>query len=183
MLGFLLGTACIVGVVAVARSSYRWGRWNRFGRGFGCGPGEFAGRYGTGEWGRHRGLGHGRSSWGRGFRLRGLFERLETTPGQEKVFTSAAEQLRQAREKVREELQRSRREVAQALRGEQFNPASIREIFARHDLLIADFRAAALDALSKIDESLDDRQRKILADLIESGGGFYRGPASYGGYV
>jgi Spy/CpxP family protein refolding chaperone len=115
--------------------------------------------------------------------MHGLFERLEATPEQEKVFASASEQLRQAKEKIREELVRLRREVAQALRAEQFNPASIREIFARHDLLISDLRAATLEVLSKIDEALDDRQRKILADLIEPGAGFHPGATGYRGYV
>ncbi len=186
MLGFVLGAACLVGVVAVARGSHRWGPpWRRFGRGFGCGRSELAGRWGyEGGWGAAGGRWSERGRWGRDFILQSLFESLETTPGQEKVFLSAAEEFRQAREKLREELDRSRREIAQALRSEQFNPASIREIFARHDLLIAELRNAALDSLSKIDEALDDRQRKRLADLIESGGGFHRQSAgSYRDYV
>lgn len=183
MLSFLLGIACIVGVVAVARGRRRWGRWTRRGPLFGCGPGELGGRYGGDRWGRHGDLGYGGSFWAQSFRARGLFERLETTPAQEKVIASAAEQLRQTREKLREELARLRHEVAQALRAEQFNPASMREIFARHDLLISDLRTVALEVLSKIDEALDDRQRKILAELIEPGAGFHRGAAGYGGYV
>lgn len=115
--------------------------------------------------------------------LRSLFERLDATPGQEKVFLAAAEELRRAREKVREEMATSRGEVAQALRGEHFDPAAIRNIFARHDLLISEIRNAALDSLSKIDEALDPRQRKLLADLIGSGPGFGGRAPAYRDYV
>ncbi len=154
MLSFLLATACIVGIVAVARGTHRWSRWTRWGPRFGCGRGELGGRFGEDRWGRHRDFGDG-----------------------------AAEKLRHAKERIRQEEARLRREVAQALRAEQFNPDSIREIFARHHLLISDPRAAALEVLSKVDEGLDDRQRKMLADLSEPGAGFHRGAAGYGGYV
>jgi Spy/CpxP family protein refolding chaperone len=126
--------------------------------------------------GHHHGRG-GRWSW-RG-RMRWLFERLDTSPGQEKVFVKAADDLTEAFEKMRDELRNTRAAIAQSLRGEHFDANSLRELHEKHDALIAQLRETLRGAMAQVHESLDPRQRRELADLIEHGWGYgYRG---YGG--
>jgi hypothetical protein len=97
MFGFFFGTACLAGLIFALRRH----RWHH----------------------HHHGRG-GRWSW-RG-RMRWLFERLDTSPGQEKVFVKAADELTEAFEKMRDELRNTRAAIAQALRGEQFDGTSLR---------------------------------------------------------
>jgi hypothetical protein len=142
MFGFLLGTACLIGLVAVVRR----GRHGPFG---------YRSRH------RRHGL--------RGA-LHALLSRLDAAPGQEKVIVAAAEELleraRDAGRKVRE----TRRDLAQAVRGERVDEARLSEVFGRHDAAIGELRAGSVQALQKVHEALDERQRKILGDLIDSGG-------------
>jgi Spy/CpxP family protein refolding chaperone len=128
----------------------------------------------------HHGRG-GRWSW-RG-RMRWLFERLDTSPGQEKVFVKAADELTEAFEKLRDEARATRAAIAQALRGEHFDAASLRELYEKHDALLAQLRETLRTSMSQIHESMDPRQRRELADLIEHGFGYgYRGYGRCGGY-
>ncbi|MGZ3461625.1 MAG: periplasmic heavy metal sensor [Archangium sp.] len=149
MFGFIFGGACLAGLLYTLRRA----RWHR----------------------RHGGP--GRWSW-RG-RMRWLFERLDTSPGQEKVIVQAAEDLTESFEKLRDELSASRATLARALRGETFDSASMTELDARHDELLANLRRALRTSLSKIHEALDARQRRELADLLEHGWG--HGYRRYGG--
>jgi Spy/CpxP family protein refolding chaperone len=111
--------------------------------------------------------------------MRWLFERLDTSPGQEKVFVKAADDLTEAFEKMRDELRNTRAAIAQSLRGEHFDAGSLRELHEKHDALIAQLRETLRGAMAQVHESLDPRQRRELADLIEHGWGYgYRG---YGG--
>jgi uncharacterized membrane protein len=149
MFGFIFGTACLAGLIYTVRRGRHW----------------------QGHGGRH-----GRRSW-RG-RMRWLFERLDTSPGQEKVLVQAADDLTEAFEKLRDEMSAARASVARSLRGESFDAASLREMDARHDELIDNLRKTVRTSLSKIHEALDAKQRRELADLLEHGWGYgYR----YGG--
>lgn len=149
MFGFVLGTACLAGLLYTLR---------------------------RGRWHHHHG-GPGRRSW-RG-RLRWVFERLDTSPGQEKVLVQAADDLTEAFEKLRDELSATRAAIARSLRGESFDSAALRELDARHDELVDNLRKTLRTSMSKIHEALDPKQRRELADLLEHGWGYgYRG---YGG--
>lgn len=149
MFGFIFGTACLAGLFYTLRR----GRWHH----------------------RHGGPG-GRWSW-RG-RMRWLFERLDTSPGQEKVLVQAADDLTEAFEKMRDELSAARASMARSLRGESFDAAALREMDARQDELIDNLRKTVRASMSKIHEALDPKQRRELADLLEHGWGHgYR----YGG--
>jgi Spy/CpxP family protein refolding chaperone len=110
--------------------------------------------------------------------LRGLFERLETTPGQEKVILEAIDDVKSAASKVREEAEGGRRDVAEALKGAHFDQEKVRDIFARFDVKTEDVKKAAMAGLGKIHEALDEKQRAELADLLASfgrwGGGWSR---------
>ena len=161
MIGFIIGTLCLIGLFKVLRG----------GRGFGsCGPG----------WSRWGHGGRGRGRWGGGWRdddgwggpsvlLRGLYERLDASPGQEKVIREAAEELRESAHKLKGELGGSRADVAEALRSPSFDETRIGEVFARHDAAIETMRKAAVGAAAKVHAVLDDRQRERLADLVQHG--------------
>ena len=175
MLGFLIGTACLIGFLKLARM----GRRGRFGYGRGCGGygrggygGGFDPRGGDDGWGGHEGpwtgRGHG-GPFGRWFILRRLFSRLDTTPGQEKVIKTAIDELRAAADKVRGDVKAARPEVANAIRMEQFDETAFGEISHKIDEAAQAMRRATIDAIAKIHAVLDERQKKLLGDLVESG--------------
>jgi Spy/CpxP family protein refolding chaperone len=145
-LGLVIGAAIAVAVMLIARKARRLRRF----RGF-------AGR--SGKWGR--GL------FRRG-RLYRIFERLDTTPGQEKAIRTAylafAEDVRGARE----ELMKSRQELAQAIRGAELDEAAITTMFSVHDELLGRVRRSALDGVRAVHEILDERQRRRLAEILET---------------
>lgn len=194
MLGFVIGTVCLIGLIKV----WRWGRWHRYGGhgwhgqhawgGHGCHGaggddcGGRGGRRGPGGFFRDDAMGGGGfgGSIGRSSVMRAVFERLDTTPGQEKVIVGAVEQLREAAGSLRDEGKKSRNDLAQALRAPAFDEALFGEAFARHEATLGDLRKKVMDAFAKVHDALDDKQRDRLADLIESGprfrgfGGPYR---------
>ncbi|APR86976.1 RNA-binding region RNP-1 (RNA recognition motif) [Minicystis rosea] len=209
MLGFVIGTLCLIGLI----KTLRWGRrraWAAYGYGGGCGGGY--GRYGGGcgegwdgggwggyrehgghhgGWGGHHGgWGGHHGGWG-GYRehggfgggwggpsvlLHGLFRRLATTPGQEKVIREAIDEVRAAAREARGEARASRADLAKAMRSPAIDEVLFGEMFARHDVAMESLRKATIGALAKVHDALDEKQRAELASLIESGPGFFRGP-------
>jgi hypothetical protein len=171
MLGFLFGTACLIGLFKVARGGchgYRGGgRWGE-------------GGYGDHSWGppwRHRG--HGGRGFGPRFFLRSIFERLETTPGQEKVVMQAADEIRDAFGKAKSNLRETRSDFARIFRGDVVDEASLSDIFVKHDTVISETRRSAVEAVRKAHEALTEEQRSRVADFIERGRGregWGRGP-------
>jgi hypothetical protein len=107
--------------------------------------------------------------------MRGVFERLDTSPGQEKVILDAVEKVRGAGERFRGELGETRRELARALRGEHLDIGAVRGLFEKHDGLLNGLREELLGGLSRVHEALDERQRRELAEIIEDVGRFGRG--------
>jgi len=160
MLGFVIGTLCLIGLVKVVRRGHG-GRW---GRRHGCGGGGFAG----GGWGG-RGYGRGPRAW-----LNRIFSRLDTSASQEKVIVSAVDELLGAVRDMRGEGQASRVDIARLLADESFDAERMGELFARHDDALRKAREAFAGAFGKVHAALDANQRTELARLIESGpfGGF-----------
>jgi uncharacterized membrane protein len=70
---------------------------------------------------------------------------------------------------ARRDFRGTRTDIAAAIRAEVLDRASVEAVFDRHDQVIDKVRQSAVDAFARIHETLDERQRKILADLIESG--------------
>ncbi len=153
MFGFVVGALCLVGLLKVARHGGHW-------HGGGFGRGSRGGRFGRGRW-----------------MLRWLFERLETTPGQEKVILESVDQVREAAFKARGSFRDFGPDVARALRGEKLDHEQLKQAFTRQDTELEEIRRTLLVSLEKIHEALDENQRKELAELIERapmfGGGGY----------
>ena len=151
MLGFIIGTVCLIGLVKVLRRGRGWhGQWGHASYGYGNG---------------YQG---GRRRWF----LRRIFERLDTTPGQEKAIVGALDELRENRRVLREEAQQTREELARVVAGGLVDDAALEETFARHDRLLAQLRVSFVEALKKATEALDERQRKQVADLLQRTGRF-----------
>jgi hypothetical protein len=174
MVGFIVGAACVVGLVKWLNGGFGW----RCGRG-GCGYG--------GHEGWHRGWrgGYGSPMAGRGvgrrWALRWLFERLETTPGQERAIVQALDRLAEHRSALREEIRATRTEVGRAVESGLVDDGTFEDTFARHDRSLAQLRVSVVEALKTITETLDERQRRELAAVIAKGGRPFAGWWGRGG--
>jgi uncharacterized membrane protein len=176
MFGFLIGTACLIGLIAtVRRHRHAYG----CGYGYGYGPRSYGGCGGRRGEGRHdddhrhhdEGPPWARRRWSRGPRgiLSMISRRLDLTPGQEKAFREAFDELRSAMRKGRGELKDSRRDVARAFRAASFDAVLLGELFARHDSTLEEIRKAVVGALAKVHDALDERQREEVAKILEEG--------------
>lgn len=198
MFGFVLGTACLVGLGLMARRRRRWYAYaGGCGYGPGCGDGYGYGRHGFhGHHGWHGHHGHhgGQGPWGGGFHepeaggwegpqgggfggrwwrggLYAAMRRLQLTPDQQTVVREELERLGAVLREHRQEWSASRRDVAQAMRGESFDATVMGELFGRHDERLAEVRKAVMEALGKIHAVLDDTQRQRLVELLDRGAG------------
>lgn len=145
MLGFIIGGITAIGLIKLIHR--RHARLDRTGY---CGPGFGAVRRGLGP------------RW----MLRMVFERLQTTPGQERAIVAAFERLRENRSLVRDEVRQTRDDIARTVEGALMDDAMLDETFHRHDRLLAQARVSWVEALKTISETLDERQRRQLASLI-----------------
>ncbi len=194
MIGCLIGAACVAGLVRMAchrscggcrgacggygggsaccgesacgGSSGRSGRWASWGHRGHCAQGGPGGHGGHGGW---SGEGFGGMGGPGRWMLRGLFQRLQTTPGQERVILEAVETLKAQRATVKEVFRATRADAANGFRAEGFDEALMGAAFARQDDAITAVRKAAMDAFAKVHAALDERQRRDLADIIEQG--------------
>jgi hypothetical protein len=180
MLGFIIGFASLYGLVRVIRG----------GRGA-CGGGACGGgRWHGGGWGGHHRGGwgghhshgeHGGWGGGRDFWLRGISQRLDATPGQEKVIRQAVEDLKAAAQSGKGELDATRRDIASAVRSGAVDEVQLGELFARHDEKLREMRKTFVGSLAKVNEALDEDQRKKLAEILEGGFGRFGGGGPYRG--
>jgi hypothetical protein len=171
MIGFIIGAACAVGIAKMLRRRAWYRHYGHGGYGHACGPAGFRGMDGPGM----RSV-RSPARWA----LRGLFERLETTPGQERVILAALDELRENRKAVRDEAKQTRVDLAHAIEGGLIEDSTLEDAFARQDRTLAQLRVVFTEALKKVVEVLDPDQRKELARWLE--GGFLRrgwgGPGS-----
>jgi hypothetical protein len=159
-LGFLVGTLCLIGLVrAVARPRWYRGGFRHYG-----GHGGWGGPYGYGY-----GYGHG-GGWrrGRGFLFR-ILSRLDATPSQEKAIIGAIDELKSSAWELRGTVRDTRGDIARTIAGPAFDDSALHAATSRLDDASQRLRAAVAGALGKIHGVLDDRQRKVLAEMIESG--------------
>ncbi len=192
MFGFFFGTVCLIALIKLARRhhyGYGWGGRSCGYGGYGGGCDSYGGSYGScgsggygsggyGGWHGHEGGWRGRGGWrggfGQRFFLRNVFERLETTPGQEKVIMQAADELKAAFGGARDKLRDTRADFARVFRGDAVDEASLADIFVKHDTVISETRRSAVEAVRKAHEALTEEQRAKVADFIE------RGPSGFG---
>jgi uncharacterized membrane protein len=118
---------------------------------------------------RHGGRRHG---WRGG--LYSAMVRLGTTPGQEKVLREELNRLRELGRAARGEAFDARGDLADALRGEALDRTRLDAAVGRLDGAYASLKAAFVDSLGRLHETLDARQREKLAEFL----GDRRGPAS-----
>jgi hypothetical protein len=163
MIGFIIGAACAVGIAKMLRRRAWYGHYGHGGYGHACGPAGFRGMGGPGM----RSM-RSPARWA----LRGLFERLETTPGQERAILAALDELRENRKTVRDEAKQTRVDLAHAIEGGLIEDSTLEDAFARQDRTLAQLRVVFTEALKKVVEVLDPDQRKELARWLE--GGFFR---------
>lgn len=134
------------------------------------------------RWGRH-GRGYGGP---RRWMLRRLFQTLDTTPGQEKVIASAAENAERVMWQAREQFFRARSSYAKAMRGETFDSAAVNEAFEAQQASVDEVKKAVREGMQSIHEALTPEQRNRLGDLLEfgpsrmHGGGCSRGHFGHG---
>lgn len=148
MLGFIIGTICLIALIKVVKR----------GRGGGCG---------------HRGRGGWRGGWrGEGFRhgwLRWVYEALDTSPGQEKVLRGAIDEMRKAAEGTRGEWRNARVALAEALQGDTFDEAAVQKAYARMEVEAQQLRDKLVDNLRNVHETLTPDQRKRLSSMVSRG--------------
>lgn len=156
-LGLVIGAAIAVAVMFAVRKGRRLKRF----RGFGGGS-------------RARGGGLFRRG-----RLYRVFERLDTTPGQEKAIRTAYLTFSEDVRGAREELTKSRQELAQAIRGDVLDETAVAALFSLHDELLGRLRRSALEGMRAVHEVLDERQRRRLAELLETRVSFHRRGGPY----
>ncbi len=151
MFGFLIGSACLVGLAAARCRGARGPR--------GCGS-----YSGDGACARGGGSGGG----GR----RGIFgflASLNLSRTQWKVAHSAFEELRDEVHKQRPESRKTREELAALISGATFEEGAFGPMFARHDAVLAVMRPAFARSFAKVHAVLEPGQRDRLAELVELG--------------
>ena len=111
--------------------------------------------------------------------LRGIFERLGTTPGQEKVIGEAFDDLEKKGQALRSELMGARTDFARAFRGEAFDTAAVKDTFDKQQAALEELKKSMLANMQAIHEALDPEQRAQVAQFMEFGprfgGGWHRG--------
>jgi Spy/CpxP family protein refolding chaperone len=119
---------------------------------------------GRGWYGGRR-LGGGPRRW----MQRRLFERLDTTPGQEKVFDAVLDDVEQKAWAARDQFRGARGAYARAVRGEHFDGAAVSEAFDAQQAAVEELKKSVREAMAKVHEALRPEQRAELAQLIEFG--------------
>lgn len=140
MFGFLIGTLSLIGLVKVMRG----------------------GRYGYGRGGR---FGGGPRRW----MLRRLYQRLDTTHGQEKVIDEVTAEVETKFWAAREQMMNARSAYARAVRGEHFDSPAVGEAFDAQQAALEEVKKVVREGLAKVHEALNPEQRQVLGDLIEYG--------------
>jgi len=117
---------------------------------------------------------HGRGRWGIGRSrfLRRIFQKLDTTPGQEKVIREAINEFRESARAVRPMGNDLRSDLAGVMRQPDLSEDAFATLDSKGDEAISRVRTAFRNALRKIHEVLDATQREKLAELLETKWGF-----------
>lgn len=154
----------ILGFAALRRAHHR-----------GCYGGGY-GWYGpwSGYGGHHRGSRHGR------WMMHAALARIDATPAQERAIIAEVDNARERVSAAKSTLKDARGDLAAAIRNSQLDDAALGAVLGRVDGATGEARGALLDALRNIHALLDDRQRGLVADMLDRGnGGWFRGGGPY----
>jgi Spy/CpxP family protein refolding chaperone len=155
-LGLLVGTICLIALIRVLMRRRWYGGYHHWGHAH-AGP-SYGWGYGGPPWyGRRRGF------------LFSILARLDATPSQEKAILGALDELKDTARELRGTVRETRGDVARTVRGPAFDESAFAAASARFDESTRKMRDAIADTLGKIHGVLDDKQRKTLGELIESG--------------
>lgn len=165
MIGFIVGTVCLVALIAqLARHRYGYHGYYamQHARGFHRGFGHHSRHYG-----HHRGYG-----WHGGSRRAVLYDvlaRLDTSPGQDRAIKGAVELASEQLRDVREPLRELRKDLGIVMQGEDFDRAAVEAVFTRTEGRLREVRATLVQALEQVHAALDPEQRKRLSRMIADG--------------
>jgi len=132
--------------------------------------------FGSGFHPRH----HGGFRHARGrMMLHALFSRIDASPAQERAIIGQVDKLVERVHHAKVGVKDARGDLAAALRGSVLDDAALGAVLGRVDGATGEARAAVVDALREIHGVLDDKQRAQLADMLDHGGGWWRGFGPY----
>jgi hypothetical protein len=97
-----------------------------------------------------------------------ILGRLEASPAQEKAILAALDEVKDAAKEQRGIGRDVRADVAKAIRGSMLDDIALEGATARIDDASVKLRGAVRAAIAKIHDVLDDKQRKTLADIVDS---------------
>ena|SRR5215831_768437 len=155
----------VLGIAAMRRAHRRCHGYHGYGW---CGP---FGGYSHGWHGRH----HARKR----MMLHALFMRIDASPAQERAIIAEIEKLQDRMRAAKAGLHDARGDLAAAVRGPVLDDAALGAVLGRADTATSEVRAAVIDALRGVHGVLDDRQRSQIADILDRGGGWWRGFGPY----
>jgi len=145
----------------------------------------YHGCHGYGGWHGYHGHGHGgwEGPWGppwgghrgRSWMLHAALSRIDATPAQERAIVAELDKLKDRVREVKSGLKDARGDLAAAIRGESLDDAALGGALGRADAAHTEVRRAVIDALRGIHGVLDEKQRAQVADLLDRGGGWWRG--------
>ena len=101
--------------------------------------------------------------------LRGLFMRLDTTPGQEKAIVSALDGARERLSSFKLGFKDSRRDIAALIGSDVFDRAAFEALLAEHKATLDQMSNEFLNTVATIHDALDTRQRRELGALLADG--------------
>lgn len=122
-----------------------------------------------GPYGHWHGRGRGRDP--RSWMLHMAFERIDASPAQERFIIAELDKLSERVHFAKSSLRDARGDLGAAIRGPVLDDAALGAVMGKVDGATAEARSAGIDALRAIHGVLDDRQRAMLADLLDKGGG------------
>jgi len=149
---------------------------------YGCYGNDWSGPFGYDSHHHHHHRGfrgrHGRHARGR-MMLHWLLSRIDASPAQERAIIGEVEKLQDRVSAAKAGMQDARGDLAAALRGPVLDDAALGAVLGRVDVATGEARSAVVDALRGVHGVLDDKQRSQLADLVDRGGGWWRGSGPY----
>ena len=175
MFGFIFGTICLITLARLVHHTRRMRRWAWMN----------AGAYGSSNYAFHD---HDRDSafggWGSSWQyprnpspvhvnapqwMHAVFYDIGATPVQQQALVDTFTQAQRRVREVLPKLRSTRQDIANAIRGQSLDESALGSAIAHQDEVVSTTRSIMMDALARIHETLDARQRQVLADRIANG--------------